>query len=75
MKHTKLKPMAYGWLELIKVYPKIPPKGYSNAEEVGKKLGVSTRYANATLQKLYKEGKVDRVEIKHNGRLKYFYKD
>ena len=75
MKHTKLEPMTYGWQELIKVPATTPPKGYSNVEDIAKRVGTSTRYVNATLQKLYKEGKVDRVEIKHNGRLKYYYKD
>ena len=75
MKHTKLEPMTYGWQELVKLVPSTPPEGYSNVDEIAKKVGASTRYINSALQKLYRDGKIDRVEIRNNGRLKYYYKD
>ena len=75
MKHIKLETMTYGWQELIKKVPELPPKGYSNVDEIAKKSGICVRYANETLHRLYKQGKIDRVLIKDKGKLKYYYKD
>jgi DNA-binding transcriptional ArsR family regulator len=75
MKHTSLGVMTVGWEELIPSVPTSPPEGYSSAKEIAKKINLAVSTTRTKLNKLYEDGKIDRVQVKQGRGLVYYYKD